>query len=450
MMDKNYSTLIIDSSDAAQFTTPSERVRQVLAKSGEDAKSAILDSKKHYAAIFINPVLTKPGIVSLLSLIHKHRPATPIYLLHEDKPPFTPQEMVRLAIVDSIQKPLTDHAIQKLLSDEIFSFNDSAPDESTTARPTEDPEYSPVQASGFLAGTPSFFDIFVRLPSGRYVKILDARDSLSPPRAKTYLEKGVYHFFIKKEAQKRCLTYCDILSKSIINNPEISFEVKVSEAMNQGEAVITAIQEQGLKEEQFDSMFNYLANVHMLIKKMGVEKQASLQSFLTNVHAYDHAVSTTMVASLLTIPLKIESQKAFESVGLASFLHDIALYQMSPVIQSQETSQMNEEELKLYHSHPTLGAEIVSKFPNVDSITRQAIAQHHERRNNTGFPGRASGAEINRVAEIVGISDEFVRLVEKAKKNPLINYLNEMEKKVFDGFSFPVIEAFRGVFLKKK
>ena len=446
MEKSTYSTLVIDSSELAQYAGSPYRVPTVFAKTGEEGKAALLDSNRKFAAIFINPVLTKPGFLQTIALAHKHRPGVPLFVLYDQKDPLSVQEMTRLAIAKAIKKPLTDEIIQKNISEEVFNYHPNQ--EGIEATQTEDAEFVPIATADLLGGVPSFFDIYVRLPSGRHVKILDARDTLSPQRTLTYLEKGVPHFYLKKEAQKRCLTYCTILSHSLISNPDISYEIKYSESLNQGEALIDTIRKQGLQEESFDSIFEFLSNIHILTRKLNVSQEQAVQAFLANAHAYDHAVSTTIVAALLTSPLKIESTRAFETVGIASFLHDIALYQLLPHLQTHDESKMTEEEKNQYRNHPIASAEMVSQFQNVDTTTRQAIAQHHERRNNKGFPGKIPPSEINRVAEIVGLSDEFVRILENSKRVPGMNSLQEMERNIFDGFSFPVIEAFRSIFMK--
>jgi len=77
------------------------------------------------------------------------------------------------------------------------------------------------------------------------------------------------------------------------------------------------------------------------------------------------------------------------------------------------------------------------------------VAQHHERRNKLGFPRRTGAGVVNRIAEIVGISDEFARLLQRATQDPRVNPFQIMEVDIFQGFSFPVVEAFRKAFLTR-
>ncbi len=450
MEAQSYSALIIDPLDTEHYIGLAKRYPTRLAQSGAEAVKAICDPVQNFSAVFIHPQLSKPGMIQTLSLLHKHRPLTPIFVLFDEDPPFTQNELSRLAIVDLIQKPLTLPILKSKISSKILGI--IVTPITTFEKSEENPEFIPVCPSDTLSGAPSFFDLFIKLPSGRQVKILEARDTLTPERALGYISKGVPYFYIRKEIQKRSIDYCTVLAHSLLQRKDISLEVKISETLNQGQSIIELIQEKGLDNETLDSTNHFLMNVHALIKTSALDQPKALKTFLSHLEAYDHALATTMTAALLSEPLKIQSLKAFETIGLASFLHDIALYELPPHLQSHDESLMNEEEKKAYHEHPLKGAEMVSKFEDIDATTLQAIAQHHERRNKKGFPGKVSPTEINRIAEIVGLSDEFVRLYSKLKKENVkdpkqTTFLVMERNKIFDGFSYPIVEAFQNVFM---
>jgi HD-GYP domain-containing protein (c-di-GMP phosphodiesterase class II) len=107
---------------------------------------------------------------------------------------------------------------------------------------------------------------------------------------------------------------------------------------------------------------------------------------------------------------------------------------------------MSPEELTLFHEHPLKGAKMLEAIPSIDPITVQAVAQHHERRSKHGFPLHLGAGAINKVAEIIGISDEFLRLSEETSQEKGMTLAQRMETQVFQDFSFDVTEAFRKVF----
>ena len=53
-------------------------------------------------------------------------------------------------------------------------------------------------------------------------------------------------------------------------------------------------------------------------------------------------------------------------------------------------------------------------------------------------------------AEIIGISDEFLQLMQKAKNNPALDPMDELLRTAKNRFSLPILEACRKVFMNKR
>ena len=113
---------------------------------------------------------------------------------------------------------------------------------------------------------------------------------------------------------------------------------------------------------------------------------------------------------------------------------------------------MTPEELSLYRTHGEKGADELRKIKGFDPAALQAIAQHHIRKSSSGGIG---GAQVSRVAEIVGICDEFDKILRRMKGSPMSDLEKtkviqaEMEQKVFPGFGRQVVYAFRSAFFPK-
>jgi HD-GYP domain-containing protein (c-di-GMP phosphodiesterase class II) len=108
---------------------------------------------------------------------------------------------------------------------------------------------------------------------------------------------------------------------------------------------------------------------------------------------------------------------------------------------------MTPEETTLFQTHPLVGAQILREIKRINPAVIQAVAEHHERRNRTGFPSRISASQLSPVGEIVGLSDEFLMLLGRTKDKPGLNIIKELELKIFPGFSRSIIDIFRSVFL---
>ena len=472
---EKYSILLIDPSTALR--TPVQKLDFLtLATHGREAGEKIADPSRNFAAIVINPTISSPGAIPLIRAAHRYRPGTPIFALSGEKPHFGQEQINRLALAGNFKLPKRLEDLKAIVSKEIMAFTPilkypriellrSQPD----PMGPEDAAYVAAPASDFLSGIASPFDVYVRLQSGRYLKVSKALSVFEPARVLVYLYNGVTHFYLAKSSHRSCLTYCDLMARFLINHSGVSPDIKLSHIFNLGQKLTESIRDQGLRDEHIDFAYDFVRETHSLFRKINLGKDISVRSFLDEVSLSEHSIGTAMVASLLTLPLHIETRWGFQTVGIAALFHDVGLHlkggkfavdlvslQFEPTAlqfepgphPSEDMSGMNEQELNEFQKHPKLGAQFMAGFEAIDEAAIVAIEKHHQRRNNSGFPKVDQSNELNRIAEIIGIADEFVRLVTSNRSTKEV--FREMTENIFDGFSFPVIEAFRQVFMPSK
>ena len=126
---------------------------------------------------------------------------------------------------------------------------------------------------------------------------------------------------------------------------------------------------------------------------------------------------------------------------MAALLHDIGLYCLPDDLIDRDEATMSHER-QLYESHPRHAAELLRELGGIDHVVIQAVFQHHERRDGSGYPIGLGPGQIGRVGEIVGIADEFIRLLVASKRDPKLRIFEQMKLRVFDGFSADVVNAF--------
>jgi HD-GYP domain-containing protein (c-di-GMP phosphodiesterase class II) len=110
---------------------------------------------------------------------------------------------------------------------------------------------------------------------------------------------------------------------------------------------------------------------------------------------------------------------------------------------------MTEEQKKLFYTHPMKGAELLRGLRSLEEAALQAIEQHHMRLGGRGFPNAARAGTVGRVAEIVGICEEFNRLILAHPDFTRAQLLEQLEKLVFPGFSRQILYAFRSLFFPR-
>ena len=439
--------------DPLATTTP-----LVQADSGKTAQLTLANADLSLAGIFLNPAACdSPDWVSVVRFAHLRRAATPVYLILDPGAQPPDLDLKKLAVHEILKKPLVyAKLVEKVVppsikfdSKKALSEADSkaAADPAGAEVPSDDSEYAPIRAEDFLSGTKSFFNVYVRLTSGRHIKILQAGDTFTPDRVIGYLNKGVTHFYLEKSAQSNYLSYCDQLASSLLKAKAAPMKVKVTQTLNHGEETLNFLRTNGLQESSLQFASSFVGNVGELVKQVKMDQDKFMQGFLGNLAHYDHGVMTTALTAMLARHFKIESAKAVEMVGLAAIMHDVGLYKIFPETFVEDESKMDEPTKGIFRTHPVLGAEYLRTFTKVDPAAVQAVAQHHERRNRKGFPERSKTQPANRISEIVGICDEFAHLIKRTNEEPTLNPFHEMEERIFDGFTTPMIQAFKETFM---
>ncbi|MBI4925962.1 MAG: HDIG domain-containing protein [Bdellovibrio sp.] len=463
LIKKPRPPLIVDSDtnfiNKIKTEAETQSIQPIFATRGKDAQLLIANSKNHFAGIFVNPNITNPHGFSVIRFSHFYRPALPIYIIADESISFKEEELKKLGVQKIIHKPINYSTIAKLITPHSIFFNQGAALEDAKLNKDQigqeievnDSEFTSIYATDYLCGAKSFFDIYVRLNTNHYVKIVQAGDVFDPYRVAHYLQKGVEFFYLRKEAQEGYLTYCDQIASSILKNKKIGIEVKIKQTLNHGQEAMNFLKNHGINENNLEYAKSFVNNVQVLSEKLKLESNNDfVKSFLVDLEMYEHGVSTAMIASLLINPMKIAATHPTKVIGLAALFHDIGLYKMDPLLRDEDVSKMTAQQITLFHTHPIVGSEMLSAIRGIDPVVIQAIAQHHERRNKKGFPLRLGAGYINRVAEIIGICDELCKMIKKLKENPSLNVLAIMEATVFEGFSNPVIEAFRSVFFPEE
>lgn len=429
---------------------------------GKDAQRCIADSSQPLAGAFVNLNVTGsgqvPGAVSVVRFCHLYRPAMPVYLIYdsvyEGKSPLSHEELNRMGLQAALAKPVTYSKLISLVMTEAIRFDPASALEQARRNQdvldaevaAEDAEFVPIRAMDFVSGSKSFFDLYVRLRSGRYIKLLQSGQSFSTDRLANYLNKGVTHFYLRKAAQQEYLNYCSQIATKVAKNEKIGVNARLGQVLNLGEETMKFLRAQGLSEDGLQYVNVFSSNLQQLVNSLGLESNGLLGHMMSNLSNYEHGVSTAMIASLLSPPLGIKSESVVQIVGMASLLHDVGLYQLPPELHDEDESKMTPEQKKIYYTHPEVGRNLLNKVHGVSQAVLHAVAHHHERKDKKGFPAVSGARALNRVAEIIGVSGSLARLIQKAKDNPSLDVFGEMQANVLPGYSSAVVQAFHDVF----
>lgn len=409
--------------------------------SGAKAQALLKENRGAYAAILVSPELRNPDGFSVMRGSLMFQPTLPIYFIESMRTELNENlDESKVPIAGTFAKPFNISQIIQKLGPALRVFDlKSALDVSkknsdglNQELEDTDPNFRPIQAELFISGSQSLFDVYVKLRKDKYIKILQAGDNFDYSRVMEYLNKGVTHFHIRKEALEAYVNYCDKLTNAISENKGIALEKKFGFVFNQAEVTLNTMVDLGVDSDSIAYAQKYLKNVCHMIDTYG-KKSDFLSGVLKELGKFEHCGGVVMVASIVARASGIETEKGLQTLGMASFLHDVGLiyknedeedlyndgkekfYEESFIIEKLSSKKIYGDEKNLFESlwwnHPERGARILENEKELPSLVPQIVRQHHSQRDKR--EGRSKGGAIHPMAEILEISDEFVRLMKK-------------------------------------
>lgn len=397
--------------------------------------------------MFINPSITDHRGISVIRCVHAQRPLIPIFLLcNKDlTSPFSPQELKQLGVRKTLSKPVEYSYLIELVAPFALSFDGSTalqkaktnPDKLDQESASTHESFQAIRAQDFLSGAITLFDVYVRLKSGRFVKILQGGDSFTVDRVENYLKKGTTHFFILREVQKEYLDFCDHLVTHLAKQEKIPVAIKLSQTLHLGTQVYDYLKNRGIDEANLRYANGFVNHALQVISQLQVENIDTFVQFSRNIAVYEHSVATTMLTAILAKKLEVNLPKPAQILGVASMFHDIGFSA------STDALDKNEETI----DHALKSADILRNVHGIEPLTVQAVEQHHFYQNKN--KSTAGLVRISKMSEIIGICDKFDRLIRAEPHWLASDFSTHFEKNIFEKFSRQIVYAFRTAFFPK-
>jgi putative nucleotidyltransferase with HDIG domain len=120
---------------------------------------------------------------------------------------------------------------------------------------------------------------------------------------------------------------------------------------------------------------------------------------------YQHCIRVAILAEKLAVCLAMNDEEKGKLVT-GCFLHDVGKA-LLPIELWNQMEALSEEQWRLVHLHPTIGAELIKANSALSPDILQTIRHHHERWDGTGYPNSLKGEEIPYFARICSVADAF-------------------------------------------
>jgi len=151
-----------------------------------------------------------------------------------------------------------------------------------------------------------------------------------------------------------------------------------------------------------DTILSEDALVLHLISQAGKEQESM----------YFHVLNVSILAMMLAKNLKYSADEV-KWVCLGAMFHDIGKLKIPSQI-LRKTTPLTTPELNFLKLHPKLGLELLGLTQQFPVEAKAIVEQHHEYLDGSGYPAGLKADEINKLARIVAVVNEFDNLCHPA------------------------------------
>ncbi len=425
---------------------------------GRDAQIALYNDK--FFAVILNYDIKNHSCGQVLKFIKTNHTNQRTLVIVDNKELVTSEEvteekLIKQGAMEMVVRPFELEELKnrleghQSLSDLMSSITKKEGISEESESNQDDAQFTKIKIDEFYSSQAVLFNIFIRLDSGRYLKILHTGDTFNKERLDKYKnEKNVEFLYFHKSDRRKFIQYNNFLANKLLENESVPAVNKVNILKNVTEKFIEETYIIGLKPQVIDQGKAVCESVYKLI-----ETQDDLYSVLRAYQnfdptAYSHAFLVTLYATAIIKQFEWQSKATIETTAMACMFHDVGKTMLPKAFLDLDVKDMNPDQLELYQQHPTMGLKLVESNRYINNSVKQVIAQHHEAFDGTGFPNQKKGNKILTLANIVCLADDFVHIMFREKLQPTEALKKILiQKDMVKRYNTMIIERFIKVFV---
>lgn len=254
------------------------------------------------------------------------------------------------------------------------------------------------------------FDVYLRLGPDKLAKIFSKGSPIETPRLEGYILKGIRQFHIRKEDRR---LYTHLTGGLLETYTSANDFIKEDAQHILDQAAENVIYDIFLEHEL--SSLTYKMTTKVVNSYVSIAKSAPgvlpqmLKLAKTKKEVVRHSIMTSIFSTLLARAHSPADQALWLNAGLAGFLHDIGMSELSGNV-DEHSLTLPAELKKQVHHHPRFSAEALDGT-GISPVIQNAIRAHHEYWDGSGYPRGLKGEDIPIIARIITLSEQFATLV---------------------------------------
>ena len=123
----------------------------------------------------------------------------------------------------------------------------------------------------------------------------------------------------------------------------------------------------------------------------------------TQADLFQHSIFVALVGIYIGMQLEMNRNQLID-IATAALLHDIGQMHMDPKLLERGHKMTMAERRHLY-VHPVTGSMILNTYPEYRQKVLDAVLQHHERLDGSGYPRGLKAGEIGQFGQIIAVAE---------------------------------------------
>lgn len=291
-------------------------------------------------------------------------------------------------------------------------------------------------------------DIFIQLPSKRYLKLFNKYDQINEEDVARYSSKGVDFLFLKAEVARWILKEITDDFKLVLDKLRDGDDVSFNPESKPMESNDTAqkVSETLCFDKEFMLSMSMTMNktVGSLKKNPKLSKLFKKLKVLRDENHYfnSHIGLLCNISCGIANAMNWTTDATLNKLVFVCYMHDITLADYPEISKYQTIEELDKdrdkfsaEEILAWEKHPEDVALLVETLPDSPAEAETIILQHHERPERGGFPHRIPNQRIIPMSAVFIVSHHLVNFILSNEKWSIKDYILEYES-IFKGGNF--------------
>lgn len=290
---------------------------------------------------------------------------------------------------------------------------------------TQEKEMIPIPINEFITGLLNPVDIYVRLPSDKFILIAKKGTKTQKEHLTTYKNKAVEYLWVEKKKYNKITKQKLAIAGVIISNKDLSTKQKTYVVTAAAQSVFNELDHMGISMDTF----NHAKQVTEATVAL-VETHPDLASIMESLKDCSddllrHSMAVSACCVLIGQALEWVNKINLEKLALGGLLHDIGKKSLQRNLIEKAIVDMSPEEIQTYETHPYRGMQMLVSIGIVPDDVVSMVYEHHENSIGQGYPQKIRDIKIHPMARVIAVADTFVNLV--WKNSNCINPMNPRE-----------------------